>query len=122
MYKKQLRIIVTDPDSGDAVKITYGSLEAKSNQLARRISQILESTDRKRPNNDGDHVIIVCMEPSERLIITLLAIWKVGAAYLPLDINTPINRMEHIFKEVNPLLVITDQKSKYRIKLASSIY
>ena len=85
-------------------------LEAKSNQLARRMYQILEDTGRKEANNDGDHVITVCMEPSEQLITTLLAVWKLGAAYLPLDVNTPVSRMEHIFKEVNPLLLITDQK------------
>lgn len=77
--------------------------------------QILDNSNRKQANNDGDHVIVVCMEPSEKLIITLLAIWKAGAAYLPLDVNTPLNRMEHIFKEVNPLMMIVDRDSKYTI-------
>lgn len=53
------------------------------------------------------------MEPSEKLIITLLAIWKIGAAYLPLDVNTPKNRLEHILNEVHPLVMISDRKREW---------
>lgn len=92
--------------------MTYAALEMKSNQLARKISLFLKNNERKQPNKDGDYVIVVCMEPSEKLIVTLLAIWKVGAAFLPIDVNIPINRMEHIFSEVNPLMTVTDKTSK----------
>lgn len=105
----EIAITFEDPDNGIIVHLTYATLEAKSNQIARKVTQILDSSNRKQTNNDGDYVIVVCMEPSEKLIITLLAIWKAGAAYLPLDVNTPVNRMEHIFKEVNPLMMIVDR-------------
>lgn len=110
--KRLTQICCSDSDKGTVVHLTYAALEAKANQIARRISQILENGNRKQANNDGDYVITVCMEPSEKLIVTLLAVWKVGAAYLPLDVNTPVNRMEHIFREVNPLMMITDHNGE----------
>lgn len=112
---------ITDPVNGDTIHMTYAALEAKSNQLARKISQIVDSIDRKHANNDGDHVIAVCMVPSHRLIVTLLAVWKVGAAYLPLDVNTPVSRMEHIFKEVDPLILITEQESELNCVLLTHL-
>ncbi len=107
-----LTFFLTDPDRKTIIRLSYSTLDTKSNQLARQIFQHLQASNRKEANKDGDHVITVCMEPSEKLIIALLAIWKVGAAYLPLDVNTPVNRIEHIFNEVKPLMMITDQESE----------
>lgn len=61
---------------------------------------------KSQPNRDGDYIIAVCMQPSDRLVTTLLAIWKAGAAYLPLDPTFPPNRIEHILNEAQPVLVI----------------
>jgi non-ribosomal peptide synthetase component F len=49
------------------------------------------------------------MEPSDRLVITLLAVWKTGAAYLPLDPSFPSARVGHILSEAQPVLVVTDE-------------
>lgn len=48
------------------------------------------------------------MAPSDHLITALLSIWKAGAAYLPLDVTFPLNRIEHILNEARPVLVIHD--------------
>ena len=48
------------------------------------------------------------MNPSDNLIMTLLAIWKAGAAYLPIDVDFPPNRIEHYLNEAKPVLVIHD--------------
>lgn len=114
-------LLVSDTDQNIITHLSYAALEVKANQLARSILQFLSNSNRQRVNQDGDYVITVCMHPSEKLIITLLAIWKVGAAYLPLDINTPISRMEHIFSEVNPLMMITDQKGTSLFKLGTKV-
>jgi non-ribosomal peptide synthetase component F len=49
------------------------------------------------------------MKPSDNLVSTLLSIWKSGAAYLPLDVSFPRNRIEEIVKESKPILVIYDE-------------
>lgn len=59
-------------------------------------------------NQDGDWIIGVCMKPSDDRITVLLAVWKAGAAYLPIDVEYPMDRVTHVIKEANPALVIYD--------------
>lgn len=78
----------------------------------------IEATKVARQNSDGDSIIAVCFEPSETLVVTLLAIWKLGAAYLPLDATFPRSRTEHILRESEPLLVVTDRKGTAKKAIA----
>lgn len=59
-------------------------------------------------NTDNDLIVAVSLHPSDKLITTLLAIWKAGAAYLPLDPTFPQHRIDHILQESQPFLVITE--------------
>jgi len=58
-------------------------------------------------NDDGDFIVAVQLPPGDGLIATLLAIWKAGAAYLPLDVAAPLHRIKHVMDEAKPCLVIT---------------
>lgn len=82
---------------------TYNALHSRTNRLARAI---VARAKKWQPNTDGDFVVAVCMPPSDRLVACLLAIWKAGAAYLPLDVTFPPNRIEHIMNEARPVLVV----------------
>jgi len=85
-----------------SVQLNFTELNAISNQLARGIIA------RAGPkNNDGDFVVAVQLPPGDGLIATLLAIWKAGAAYLPLDVAAPQHRIQHVIGEAKPCLVIT---------------
>lgn len=55
------------------------------------------------------------MQPSDHLVMTLLAIWKAGAAYLPLDHAFPGPRIEHIVREAKPAVIIYDQGKLERL-------
>lgn len=59
-------------------------------------------------NTDNDLIVAVSLHPSDKLITTLLAIWKAGAAYLPLDPTFPQHRIDHILNESQPFLVICE--------------
>ncbi|XP_025206776.1 uncharacterized protein LOC112602747 [Melanaphis sacchari] len=85
-----------------SVRLTFTELNAISNQLARGI--IAHAGPK---NNDGDFVVAVQLPPGDGLIATLLAIWKAGAAYLPLDVAAPQHRIQHVIDEAKPCLVIT---------------
>lgn len=93
--------------------MSYDCLNALTNRLARTIVQEMKAMDRAYPNQDGDFIVAVCMAPSDYLVATLLAIWKAGAAYLPLDVSFPTNRIQHILKESNPILIIHDDDCKW---------
>lgn len=89
--------------------MSYNFLNSFTNRLASTIVRELRTSE---ANQDGDFVIAVCMKPSDHLIAVLLAIWKAGAAYLPLDVTFPTNRIEHIARESKPVLVIHDDDCK----------
>lgn len=99
-------VIFSNRIDGDH-KLTYNQLNQAANQIAAMlIDQI--TTRELEPNQDGDWIIAVCMTPSDELIVTLLAILKTGAAYLPIDVTFPKSRIDHILQEAKPAFVIYD--------------
>lgn len=86
---------------------SYLEMNRRANQCARLL--VREATQRfLQPNADGDYIIAVCMQPSDDLVTTLLAIWKAGASYLPIDPSFPTNRIQHILRESKPIIVVHD--------------
>ncbi|MGG8495336.1 amino acid adenylation domain-containing protein [Tenacibaculum sp. TC6] len=81
-------------------RITYQELDDKSNALA---IWILENYQPK-PND----IIAISLQRSEWQIISMLAILKSGAAFLPIDSKLPPKRKEIILEDANPLFVIGD--------------
>lgn len=88
-------------------KLTYTQLNQAANRIAAVLIDKIKSNDLK-PNEDGDWIVAVCMLPSNELIITLLGILKMGAAYLPIDSTFPKSRIDHILEEARPTLTIYD--------------
>lgn len=80
-----------------------------SNRLSRAIYNIFMSKTHEF-NELGDWIVAIYMKPSYRAIITILAIWKSGAAYLPLNFELPQKRIKEILKEAKPQLVVTDDE------------
>lgn len=102
-------VIFSDRIDGNN-RLTYAQLNQAANRMAAAlIDQI--NTSECEPNQDGDWIVAVCLPPSNELIITLLAILKMGAAYLPLDITFPRSRIDHILQEAKPALVIFDENA-----------
>lgn len=88
-------------------QMSYLHMNQRANQCARLL--VHEATQHfAQPNTDGDFIVAVCMQPSDALVTTLLAIWKAGASYLPIDPTFPCNRIQHILKESCPIMVIHD--------------
>jgi non-ribosomal peptide synthetase component F len=85
-----------------SVRLNFTELNSISNQLARGIISLAGAK-----NSDGDFVIAVQLPPDDGLIATLLAIWKAGAAYMPVDVAAPSHRIKHMIEEAKPCLVIT---------------
>jgi non-ribosomal peptide synthetase component F len=88
--------------------INAETLNATVNRLARSMLLYVRCVG-EQANRDGDFLVAVCMEPSDRLVLTLLAVWKIGAAYLPLDPNFPSARVRHILNEAQPMFAVVDK-------------
>ncbi|WP_218147796.1 amino acid adenylation domain-containing protein [Nitrosomonas sp. Nm166] len=88
-------------------EICYAELNARANKLAHRLIQ----------QGAGPEIRIgVAMERSLDIIVTLLAILKSGAAYVPLDIDYPADRLAFMITDSALSLLITQSKVLPKLK------
>ena len=82
--------------------LSYQELDHRANQLANHLSE--------KGIQPGDRVAL-CLERSAELVITLLAILKTGATYVPLDPAYPVERLRFILEDAQVSLLITANSS-----------
>jgi amino acid adenylation domain-containing protein len=80
---------------------TYGELEALIDNATSQL--------RQRGVVGGDRVVI-CSERSIEWVAAILAVWRVGAIYVPLDFKYPADRRAWILANAEPKLVVVDQR------------
>ncbi len=80
--------------------LTYRQLDHRTNQLAHylHVSGV-----------GADSLVGVCLERSFDLVISLLAILKAGAAYVPLDPSYPAERVQYMLNDAHPSILLTHQ-------------
>ena len=83
--------------------MTHQQLHQRANQLARKLVT-LQKTAKGSTNN-----IAVFMEPTERYIISMLAIWKAGGTYCAISTKSPAERNAQVINRSKPLTVIVDE-------------
>lgn len=81
----------------DGGSLDYRTLNDWANQLARRLQAI---------GAGRDQIIAVAMERSPEMVVTLLAISKTGAAFLPLDSDAPLERLRGILDDSKALALV----------------
>ena len=82
-------------------QMSYGELNQRANRLAHGLIEM----------GAGPDVLIgVCLERSFEMVIALLAILKAGAAYLPLDVTYPQERMTYMLQDSHAAIVLTQTK------------
>ncbi len=82
-------------------KISYKEL----NEQANRLAAVLAENGVKR----GDKVAF-SIDRSIEMVITMLAIIKTGAAYIPLDPQFPLNRINYMIEDSAAVLLLTSKK------------
>ncbi|WP_262846765.1 non-ribosomal peptide synthetase [Sphaerisporangium corydalis] len=100
----QARVAAT-PDavaviSGE-ISLTYAELNIRANRLACRL--VAQGVG-------PESVVGVALPRSEHLMIALLAVLKAGAAYLPIDLDLPASRVDHLVEDARPVLVLTAEQ------------
>ena len=81
--------------------LTYRELDERSNRLAHFL--VAAGVARNTP-------VAVCVLPSFDVLVALLAIFKAGGIYLPLDPTHPETLLAGILEEAQPRLVLTQSK------------
>lgn len=79
--------------------LTYQQLNEKANQLAYYMKNIYKINHQDR--------IAILLEKSVESIIAILAITKLGAVFVPIDIEYPEERIDYILKDSDAKLVLT---------------
>ncbi|KAK1140960.1 Nonribosomal Peptide Synthase (NRPS) [Aspergillus melleus] len=88
--------------------VTYRELDNWSTDLSHAIRSVLHAETRKRAFRHGQPLVPICFDKSIEMVVTILAVLKAGAAYVPLDIEHPVDRLMTICKAIDARLIIWD--------------
>ncbi|MEV0455744.1 amino acid adenylation domain-containing protein [Catellatospora methionotrophica] len=92
-------------------EVTFAQLAAEARGVA----------DRLRAAGAGvDGVVAVCAERSVDLVVALVGILLADAAYLPIDAGHPASRLEYMFAEAQPVVVLADPAYHAQLKLVGT--
>ncbi len=81
----------------DGREITYGDLLRRADHAAQILHEQGLTTD---------SIVGVMMERSIDVVVAMLAVWRSGAAYLPLDPSYPRARLAAMIEDASPVAVI----------------
>ncbi|MDN8616773.1 polyketide synthase [Variovorax ginsengisoli] len=106
LHQRVAALAATQPGtvavSDGSESISYEQLNRRANQLARRL---------QRAGAGRDQLIAIGMERSVDMVVGLLAILKSGGAYLPIDLDYPMDRIEFTLDDARPVAVLTSSAS-----------
>ncbi|MCP5062018.1 MAG: amino acid adenylation domain-containing protein, partial [Ignavibacteriae bacterium] len=82
-------------------KYSFEKLEKDSNKISNYLIKI---------GITKEQIVGICLPRSYNLITSLLGILKAGAAYLPIDLKYPQERIDYILQDSGARFVITEKK------------
>ena len=85
--------------SNGATALSYAELDQRASRLARHLIEAGAGPER---------IVAVLLPRSELLIVTVLAVLKAGAAFLPIDTGYPAERVAFTLADAGPVLAVTD--------------
>ncbi|MAE63391.1 MAG: non-ribosomal peptide synthetase [Phycisphaeraceae bacterium] len=83
----------------DGAETTYDELDRATSRMARRLQRDGVTA--------GSHVAI-CADRGAAFVVTMLAVLKAGAAYLPIDPTEPARRIERMLEQVSVSAIVTE--------------
>ncbi|MEQ1575330.1 MAG: amino acid adenylation domain-containing protein, partial [Vicinamibacterales bacterium] len=90
--------------------LTYAVLDARANQLAWRL--LAEGIG-------PEDFVAICLERSFEMVVAILATLKTGAAYVPLDPDTPAARLAFMLADARPRRLLTTTRLAARFPVAT---
>ncbi|QXH37688.1 amino acid adenylation domain-containing protein [Pseudomonas muyukensis] len=92
--------------------LDYASLQRRSDALARQL--VAQGVGPER-------VVGVALERSTQMVVALLAVFKCGAAYVPLDIDYPPERLAYMVEDSGMALLLGDSGLRERLALPAAL-
>jgi len=84
----------------DGQALSYGELNSRADQLGHHLQTLHIGPER---------IVGIGLERSLEMLIAILGVLKSGAAYLPLDISSPVDRLRFMLEDSRALALITAQ-------------
>ncbi|MFP3939551.1 MAG: amino acid adenylation domain-containing protein [Thermoanaerobaculia bacterium] len=96
--------------SAEGIELAYGELEHRAESLARRLAGL---------GAGPEPVVALALPRCPELVVGLLAVWKAGGAYLPLDLEHPPERLRFLLDDAGVRSVVTTPEVGERLPVLS---
>lgn len=98
----------------DNIALIFGDQQLTYNQVNQRANQLAHYLCKKSACQN--RLIVICLQRSLEMAISILGVLKAGAAYVPIDPEFPKERIHTLLLDSNPLLVISYSSLDYKFK------
>ncbi|HYO90254.1 MAG TPA: AMP-binding protein, partial [Pyrinomonadaceae bacterium] len=92
--------------------LSYRQLNERANQLAHHLLSLGVGTE---------SVVGILMQRSTEMVISLLAVLKAGAAYLPLDPGYPARRLSFMLEDAQPVVLLKHSSQDEALEVPQGI-
>ncbi|MBP9219546.1 MAG: amino acid adenylation domain-containing protein, partial [Sterolibacterium sp.] len=99
--------------------LSYLALNQQANRLARHLQTL---GIHPQPPSQPQHYVAFCCTRGPDMIVALLAILKAGAAYLPIDPDTPHERLADLLADARPTLLLSQRPLLATLAPALAVY
>lgn len=93
-------------------QLSYQQLNEKANQLAHFLIS--------KEVGKGS-MVPICIERSAEMIVSILAVLKTGAAFVPVDPEYPIDRINYMLSDIGASIGISSGQSKQKLQQATGL-
>ncbi|MEM7356502.1 MAG: amino acid adenylation domain-containing protein, partial [Acidobacteriota bacterium] len=93
--------VICERSDGAVEQLSYRELDERANRLAHHLRDLGATT--------AETLVGVCLERSPELAVALLGILKAGAAYLPLDLSYPRERLAFLLEDAGAALLVSQE-------------
>ncbi|MFK7886987.1 MAG: amino acid adenylation domain-containing protein, partial [Gammaproteobacteria bacterium] len=91
----------------DGVAVDYAALDRVTDQIAHALH--------RRGVTAGD-VVALCLSRTHVLPASMLAVWKLGAAFVPVNIDDGPERLRHVITDCDARLIVADADRANRLQ------
>ncbi|WP_062428330.1 non-ribosomal peptide synthetase [Herbidospora daliensis] len=84
-----------------AERVSYAALAARAEGMARRLTEW---------GIGAESVVALGLPPGPGMIAAILGVWRAGAAYLPLDVRQPVDRVAFQLRDSRAVLLVAPRK------------
>ena len=94
------------------ITLSYGELNKRANRLAHILVE---------EGIGPEHIVAVALPRSAEMVVGLLGILKCGAAYLPIDVDYPAERLAFMLEDALPALVLTSHAVASQLPVSADL-